>query len=64
MGRVGEYHEEKNYAHLHMSNLKSKVRSMQKEYIREMDKVHTQDEICDLSARIDTLTQVLKLFHE
>jgi signal transduction histidine kinase len=64
MGRVGEYHEEKHYAHLHMSNLKSKVRSMQKEYIKERDKMHTQDEISDLSARIDTLTQVLKLFPE
>ena len=47
-----------------MSNLKSKVRSMQKEYIREMDKRHTQDEISDISVRIDTLTQMLKLFPE
>lgn len=56
---------EKEYrAHLPMSNLKSKIRSMQKEYIKERDKRHTQDEVNDLTARIDTLTQVLKLFQE
>lgn len=51
-------------AHLPMSNLKSKIRSMQKEYIKERDKRHTQDEISDLTARIDTLAKVLKLFPE
>jgi signal transduction histidine kinase len=64
MGHMGEYMEREYYAHLPMSNLKSKIRSMQKEYIKERDKRHTQDEVNDLTARIDTLAQVLKLFQE
>jgi len=64
MGHMGEYMEREYYAHLPISNLKSKIRSMQKEYIKERDKRHTQDEVNDLTARIDTLAQVLKLFQE
>ncbi len=56
--------EREYYVHLPMSNLKSKIRSMQKEYIKERDKRHTQEEVNDLTARIDTLAQVLKLFPE
>lgn len=56
--------EKEHYAHLPMSNLKSKIRSMQKEYIKEREKRRAQDEVNDLTARIDTLTQVLKLFPE
>jgi signal transduction histidine kinase len=64
MGNTGEDMEKEYYVHLPMSNLKSKIRSMQKGYIKERDKIHTQDEINDLTARIDTLDQVLKLFQE
>ena len=64
MGNMGEEMEKEYYARLPMSNLKSKIRSMQKEYIKERDKRHTQDEVNGLTARIDTLTQVLKLFPE
>lgn len=64
MGHMGEYMEKEYYAHLPMSNLKSKIRSMQREYIKERDKRHTQDEISELTVRIDTLTHVLKLFPE
>jgi signal transduction histidine kinase len=56
--------EKEYHVHLPMSNLKSKIRSMQKEYIKERDKMHTQNEVNDLTARIDTLAQVLKLFPE
>lgn len=62
MGSIGEDMEREYYARLPMSNLKSKIRSMQKDYIKERDKRHTQDEVNDLTARIDTLTEVLKLF--
>jgi len=64
MENKGEEMEKEYHAHLPMSNLKSKIRSMQKEYIRERDKRHTQDEVNDLTTRIDTLTQVLKFFPE
>jgi signal transduction histidine kinase len=64
MGDMGENMEKEYYAHLPMSNLKSKIRSMQKGYAKEMDKRHTQEEVNDLTARIDTLNQVLKLFPE
>jgi signal transduction histidine kinase len=64
MEDMGEEMEKEYHAHLPMSNLKSKIRSMQKEYIKERDKRHTQDEVNDLTSRIDTLTQVLKLFPE
>jgi len=64
MGHMGEDMEREYYVHLPMSNLKSKIRSMQKEYIKERDKRHTQEEVNDLTARIDTLAQVLKLFQE
>jgi signal transduction histidine kinase len=64
MGNMGEDMERGYYAHLPMSNLKSKIRSMQKGYIKERDKRHTQEEINDLTARIDVLDQVLKLFPE
>lgn len=63
MGNIGE-DMERYYARLPMSNLKSKIRSMQKEYIKERDKRHTQNEVDDLTARIDTLANVLKLFPE
>lgn len=56
--------EGKHYVHLPMSNVKSKVRKLQREYIKERDKIHTQNEISELAARIDTLDQVLKLFPE
>lgn len=62
MGHVGEYLEEKYYADLPLKNIKSKISKMQREYIKERDKIHTQTEIGELTARIDTLTQVLKLF--
>lgn len=64
MGGIGEDMEKEYYAHLPMSNLKSKIRNMQKEYIKERDKRHTQDEVNDLTTRIDTLANVLKLFPE
>ena len=60
MGHVGEYIEEKNVVSL--KNIKTNISKMQIGYIKERDKVHTQDDINDLTIRIDTLTQVLKLF--
>lgn len=62
MGHVGEYLEEKYYAELPLKNIKSKIKKMQRDYIKEKEKRHSQSEIDELTARIDTLGRVLKLF--
>lgn len=64
MGKIGDVYAEKCCAHLSMSDLKSKIRSVRKEYIREKEKEHSQGEINDLTSRIDVLGQILKLFPE
>lgn len=62
MGNMGEELEREYYTNLPLKNIKSKIAKMQREYIKEKEKMHTQDEVGELTARIDTLTQVLKLF--
>ena len=62
MGNMGEELEKKYYADLPLKNIKAGVAKMQREYAKERDKNHTQGEISELTSRIDTLTQVLKLF--
>lgn len=62
MGHMGEELEKKYYDELPLNNIKRNIKKMQREYIKERDKNHTQDEIGELTARIDILTQVLKLF--
>lgn len=62
MGNMGEDLEKDYYANLPLKNIKSKIKKMQRDYIKEKEKRHLQDEISELTARIDTLGQVLKLF--
>lgn len=62
MGNMGEELEREYYANLPLKNIKSKIADMQRDYIKEKEKRHSQDEINELTVRIDTLTQVLKLF--
>lgn len=62
MDHMGEYLEEKYYAELPLKNIKSKIDKIQEGYIKERCKMHSQSEVDDLTARIDTLGQVLKLF--
>ena len=62
MGNIGEELENKFYAELPLNNIKRDIKKMQREYIKEREKIHTQEDINELSTRIDTLTQVLKFF--
>jgi len=62
MGNMGEELEKKYYEELPLNNIKRNIKKMQREYIKERDKIHTQEEVNELSTRIDTLTQVLKFF--
>lgn len=62
MGNIGEELEKEYYANLPLKNIKSKIAKMQRDYIKEKEKRHSQSETDELTARIDTLGQVLKLF--
>ncbi len=62
MGNMGEELEKKYYEELPLNNIKRNIKKMQREYIKERDKIHTQEEVNELSTRIDTLNKVLKLF--
>lgn len=62
MGNMGEELEKEYYANLPLKNIKSKIKKMQRDYAKEKEKIHTQDEVSELTARIDTLNQVLKFF--
>lgn len=62
MGNMGEELEKKYYQELPLNNIKRNIKKMQREFINEREKIHTQEDIGELTARIDTLTQVLKLF--
>lgn len=59
---MGEELEKEYYANLPLKNIKSKIAKMQRDYIKEKEKRHSQSEIDELTARIDTLSQILKLF--
>ena len=62
MGSMGEELEKEYYANLPLKNIKSKIAKMRRDYIKEKEKIHSQDEVSELAARIDTLNQVLKFF--